>query len=543
MKRTLLVIMTLLSGLVSQGQSKVERPKLVVGIIVDQMREEYLYRFYDHYSEGGFKRMMNDGFEVKNAHFNYIPTKTAPGHASVYTGTTPRVHGIIANEWYDKQSKEEMYCVSDPAAKNVGGSQKTGYISPVNLQTTTITDELGLFFQDRSKIIGMSIKDRGAVLPAGHNPDAAYWYDTETGQFMSSDYYMKELPKWVQKFNKRDLVSQYMNGRWDTFLPIQKYVESAEDDRPTEHALIKGAKAVFPYDLNKADKKSSVIKTTPWGNTILMDFAKACLEAEDFGTDDITDFLAISFSSTDYIGHAFGPYSKEIEDTYVRLDRDLASLFNLLDEKVGKGQWSMFLSADHAVAAIPEAMKAKKIPADYWDEYTIHAVLNESLNATFGASPLVENVSNEQVFLNHGLIKEKSLSLSEVKRAVMALLTETTGINAVYPSEEISNYSGTNYDVAMLAAGYNQQRSGDVLLIANSGWLGGNPQGEHHGTTHGSHYTYDTHVPMLFYGWGIKKGKTVQYHPVTDIAPTLSMLLNIGIPSGATGRPIQEIFE
>ncbi|PIB35659.1 alkaline phosphatase [Reichenbachiella sp. 5M10] len=540
-------IIVLALGLMSSGavlcQQSVERPKLVVGIIVDQMRAEYLYRFQGHYGQGGFRRMMDGGFELKNAHFNYVPTKTAPGHASVYTGATPRVHGVIANDWYDKVTKEGMYCVSDPHATFVGGSEKTGHISPVNLVSTTITDELGLFFQQQSKIIGMSIKDRGAVLPAGHDPNGAYWLDSQTGEFMTSSYYMDKLPKWVQKFNKRGLVDEYMSGSWDTFLPIEKYVESGPDDRENERALVGKERPVFPYDLSQAKTKGSTIKSTPWGNTILADFAKASLEGESLGQDDITDFLAVSFSSTDYIGHSFGPYSKEVEDTYIRLDRDLEALFQMLDEKVGKGQWTVFLSADHAVAAIPQYLKDNHLPADYWGEREVREQLNEKLQEVFGAAELVENVSNEQVFLNHDVIEEQELSLAKVKEVVMIQLRKTSGIKAVYASEDISNYSGKNYDVALLSAGYNQQRSGDVLFTINSGWLGGSLTETNHGTSHGTHYTYDTHVPMLFYGWGIKQGKSHQYHPVTDIAPTLSMLLNISFPSGATGQPIVEILD
>ncbi|SHJ55585.1 Predicted pyrophosphatase or phosphodiesterase, AlkP superfamily [Reichenbachiella agariperforans] len=543
MNRIILVIVGLFSGFVGVSQEGVKRPKLVVGIVVDQMREEYLYRFYDHYSEGGFKRLMNDGFEVKNAHFNYIPTKTAPGHASVYTGTTPRVHGIIANDWYDKEEKRYRYCVEDETMTQVGGSAETGKISPVNLQTTTVTDELALFYQERAKIIGMSIKDRGAVLPAGHQPDAAYWYDTQTGEFMTSSYYKEALPKWVKKFNKQGLADSYMQGAWETFFPIEKYVESGDDNRAGERPFAGKNEATFPYDLKAYSKPRSLIKSTPWGNTILAEFAKASLESEGLGQDEVTDFLAVSFSSTDYVGHTFGPYSKEVEDTYVRLDRDLESLFQALDEKVGKGQWTVFLTADHAVAPIPEAMKEKHMPADYWGERSAREVLNAKLNEAFGIDSLIESVSNEQLFLNHDLIGESSLTVSDVKAYLISLLKKTDGINAVYDGDDISNYSGNNYDVSMLAAGYNQHRSGDILLIINSGWIDGDPNGENTGTTHGSHYSYDTHVPMLFYGWGVHKGKTYDYHPITDIAPTISMLLNIGLPSGATGQPIVEVFE
>ncbi|MCV9385409.1 alkaline phosphatase PafA [Reichenbachiella ulvae] len=542
-KSRLILFLSLLCSTTAFSQkNQIEKPKLMVGIIVDQMRAEYLYRFYDYYGEGGFKRLMNQGYEFKNAHFNYVPTKTGPGHASVYTGTTPRVHGIIANDWYNKKSKEFLYCVEDQSANSIGGSAENGKISPVNLLSTTITDELTLFYQDRSKIIGMSIKDRGAVLPAGHHPDAAYWYDDETGEFMTSDYYKEDLPKWVKQFNKQKLVEKYMSGKWETLYPIEEYVESAEDDREMERDLIKGQPSVFPYDLTSSDKPYDLIKTTPWGNTILADFAKASIDGENLGQDEITDFLAVSFSSTDYAGHDFGPYSKEVQDMYVRLDRELESFFNTLDEKVGKGQWSVFLSADHAVAAIPVWMKQQDMPADYWNKKKLEMHLNETLKTKWKVEGLVESVSNDQIFLNHDLIKERGLVLKEIKADVMPILKQTPGIKAVYDADEIGNYWGGDYDLAMLSAGFNQLRSGDILFTIQSGWLSTYGK-ENKGTTHGTHYTYDTHVPMLFYGWGIKPGKSYRYHSITDIAPTISMLLNIGIPSGATGQPLYEIFE
>lgn len=524
-------------------KNEVERPKLMVGIIVDQMRAEYLYRFYSHYGEDGFKRLMNQGFEFKNAHFNYVPTKTGPGHASVYTGTTPRVHGIIANDWYNKQAKDYLYCVEDQSESYVGGSEKNGHVSPRNLQSTTITDELTLFFQDRSKIVGMSIKDRGAVLPAGHHPDAAYWYDDKTGEFMTSSFYKSELPKWVSKFNKQKLAKEYGSTIWETLYPVDQYLESAEDNREMERSLVNGQAATFPYDMSKTSNPMSTIKSSPWGNKILAEFAKASIDGESLGQDEITDFLAVSFSSTDYVGHSFGPYSKEIQDTYIRLDLELTALFKLLDEKVGEGEWTVFLSADHAVASIPEWMKEKDMPADYWDEKSLKDKLNELLEERFESAGLVESVSNDQIFLNHELIKENKFASEEVKSVIVSELKMIEGIKAVYDAETVSNFSGNNYDIAMLASGYNESRSGDLLFTAHSGWLSGKPEGGNQGTTHGTHYSYDTHVPMLFYGWGVKPGKSYRYHPITDIAPTISMLLNISIPSGATGQPAYEIFE
>lgn len=341
----------------------------MVGIVVDQMRQEYLSRFSDHFGEGGFKRLINDGYEFKNAHFNYIPTSTAPGHASVYSGTTPRTHGVIGNDWYDKANKWKVYCVEDRDVTNVGGSEAYAARSPKNLLSTTITDELRQFYGNRTKIISISIKDRGAILPGGHNPDGAFWYDSMTGEFMTSSYYRDELPKWVKTFNELKLPEKYTNQVWDTFFPIEKYIESQQDDRPYERAMLKKIDPVFPYDLKEIGKErgaNGLLPSTPFGNTIIADLAIEALKNENLGVDLVTDFLAISFSSTDYIGHDFGPYSKEVQDTYVRLDRELARLFEALDKNVGKGKWSAFLTADHAVAAIPKGQSENKQHGGYY---------------------------------------------------------------------------------------------------------------------------------------------------------------------------------
>ena len=544
MKKTI-ILLFFLASFGCGTHSDIDRPKLVVGIVVDQMRQEYLYRFYNKFGNDGFKRLMDKGFMVKNAHYNYIPTKTGPGHTSVYTGTTPRVHGVIGNDWYEKKSGGSMYCAGDSTVQAVGGSPEAGKISSRNMLSTTITDELGQFFQNRSKIVGISIKDRGAALPAGHNPTGAFWYDSKTGEFMSSTYYVDKLPDWVNDFNNQKWVEKYMSQSWETSYPIEEYVESGPDDRPGERKFGDRKSATFPYDLKEMSKEvkpASLIRSTPYGNSILKEMALAALKGESMGQDDITDFLAVSFSSTDYVGHAFGPYSKEIEDTYIKLDKDLEEMFKYLDEKVGAYQYNVFLTADHAVAEIPLTLKNQKYPTDYFDFGVAKKALAEELIELFGKDKLITTYSNDQIFLNKQLIKETSLDEREVKKVIIDFFNSTYGISAAYDSEFINNYSGSNQDVQMLAAGFNAQRSGDILLTLNPGWLSGSGV-DPVGTTHGSHYTYDTHVPMLFYGKDINAGSTVEYHAITDLAPTISMLLNIKLPSGATGQPIEEVFE
>lgn len=541
-KLFLSIILTLPTFFTAAQDSK--KPKLVVGVIVDQMRYEYLYRFENHYGEGGFKRLLSDGFSFRNAHYNYIPTYTGPGHASVYTGTTPRVHGIIANDWYDKYEKRSRYCAEDEAVKGVGGEGKVGMRSPKNLKTTSVTDELRLFYQNRSKVVGIALKDRGAILPAGHQPNGAYWFDAQLGNFITSTFYMQSLPKWVEKFNKRNLARKYMSMGWDTYKPIETYIESARDDRPYESKELND-QPVFPYDFSNLDASANLfelIKVTPHGNTITTEMALAAIEGEELGEDEITDFLAVSYSSPDYAGHAFGPYSKEIQDIYIRLDLELERLMKELDEKVGKGNWTMFLTADHAVADIPAYLKELGHETDYVRSRDQKKLVWEKLEARFGTSDVIENVSNHQIFLNREVIAERNLEMKEVKSFLITEINQLTGISAVFDGATISNYGGHDLDVKLIAAGLNAHMSGDIIYTDQAGWLG-QYHLENGGTTHGSGYSYDTHVPMIFYGWGIKKGSTVNYHPITDIAPTISTLLNIKLPSGCTGQPAPELLD
>lgn len=535
MKKALVII--ILFAVCSQFAFAQEKPKLVVGIIVDQMRQEYLYRFQDRYGDGGFKRLIGDGFMFKNAHFNYVPTYTGPGHASVYTGSTPAIHGIIANDWYDKVSKSSMYCAFDDTKNTIGSDSDKGKMSPHNLFSTTITDELRLSTQMRSKVVGLSIKDRGAIFPAGHT-GSAYWYDNTNGKFITSDYYGQELPKWMADFNKKKLADHYLKQTWNTLEDISTYVASRPDMSSFEGKVNK-KDPVFPYDLSLTKNAYWALPATPFGNDILLAAALAALEGEELGTDENTDFLAISFSSTDYVGHNFGPNSVEVEDTYMRLDRNLETLLKALDQKVGVGNYTVFLTADHAVADVPGFLKSRKIPVGNAKLDVVKA-LKKGLSAKYGQGDWVENNSNLQVFLNHKEISDKGLNLHDVQNTAANLLLDLEGVAESYPAYLIHSldYAAAGLK-GLLTRGYNQKRSGDILYSLKPGWLQGDRVT---GTTHGSGFTYDTHVPMLWYGAGIPKGSSVLYHPITDIAPTISMMLEIKLPNGATGQPLSELF-
>ncbi len=520
-----------------------QKPKLVIGIVVDQMRYDYLTRFYDKYSENGFKRLMNDGFSCENAHFNYIPTYTAVGHASIYTGTTPQHHGIIGNSWYDKFLKKSIYCVDDDNYETVG-AKKGGKKSPYRLFSTTITDELYLSQNKKGKVIGVSIKDRSAIFPAGHTANAAYWYQgKDDGKFITSSFYKDTLPDWVVDFNNSGKISGYLNQTWNTLYDINLYTESIEDNNTFE-GLFKGKKTpTFPYNLSELKTNNGnfdLLKRVPYGNTIVKDFAETAIIAEQLGQDNFTDFLTISFSSTDYIGHQFGIDSKEIEDTYLRLDKDLASFFNFLDKKVGKGNYILFLTADHAAVQVPSYLQSLKIPAGYFDEKELKKFVNEITLNYFKSDSLVENISNFQLFLNKRKIKELHLDTYKVVKTIADEIINFNGVYKVVTAQTLQTTNFTRGVLRLLQNGYNQKLSGDILIVPNPSTI---VWEERTGTTHGSGYNYDTHVPLLFYGKGIKKGKSKRYIPIIDIAPTLANLLQISFPNANTGKIIEEVLE
>ncbi|WP_111309289.1 alkaline phosphatase PafA [Confluentibacter sediminis] len=549
MKNSLYLILVFVLSLSCKAQNSVSKltqtstnPKLVVGIVVDQMRYDYLTRFYNKYGEGGFKRMMNEGFNCKNNHFNYVPTYTGPGHASVYTGTTPKYHGIIANDWYDKEIKSMVYCAGDDAMQSVGMETSDGQMSPHRMKTTTFSDENRLFTQMKGKTIGISVKDRGAILPAGHTANAAYWfYGKDKGYFITSSFYMNSLPKWVQSFNNSNKVQTYLKP-WNTMYDIETYTESGSDKNTYEGGFKGKETATFPYDLKALEDKNGgldILKTTPYGNSIVADFAIAAIDGESLGQDDITDVLAVSFSSTDYVGHNFGVNSKEVEDTYIRLDKDLERLFNELDSKVGKGNYTVFLTADHAAVDVPAYLESVHVPSGYIDNKEQYQKINEFMVNKFGDTKLIESVTNNQIFLDREKIKELHLNLEDVQESIVNEIITYPHIDKAYSAATMNKASFTEGIESLLQKGFNQKRSGDVLFVYDTAYISYGKTG----STHGSAFNYDTHVPLLLFGKGIKHGETIQKTEITDIAPTMSALLGISFPSGTIGKPLEFVLE
>ncbi|MDX1585528.1 MAG: alkaline phosphatase PafA [Balneolaceae bacterium] len=516
-----------------------EQPKLIVGIVVDQMKYDYLTRYWEHFGEEGFKRMVNGGYNFANHHFNYFPTYTGPGHAAIYTGATPSVNGIIGNSWFDREANRNVYVVEDTAVTAVGGMGEVGRMSPKHLLSSTFGDELRKV-SDKSKIIGMSLKDRGAILPVGHLGDLALWYDDSGGNFISSSWYLQELPEWVQEFNEKGDARRYSKETWNTLLPLEQYTNSNPDDSPYEGTFQWEEKPVFPHELAKAQGDSSfwTVKSSPFGNTLLKDLAISAIENEQLGQDNVTDILAISFSSTDYIGHQYGPHSVEIEDTYIRLDRDLADLFTALDEKVGEGNYLIYLTSDHGVVDVPAELEETGQPGGYFNTNRATQALLNYLYDTYGKENWIRALANQQIYLDRELIKQKQINLEEMQDDIARYMLQFEG---VLSTNTASNYATENYEESlegMYQRGFQYRRSGDVYIQLKPGWL---ISSSRTGTSHGSPYTYDTHVPMLMYGWGIPQGGTFKKTEVTQLAPTLSGLLQIPLPSGSEAKPL--IFE
>ncbi|MBI3510820.1 MAG: alkaline phosphatase family protein [Bacteroidetes bacterium] len=519
------------------------KPKLVVGIIIDQMRFDYVYRFWDKYGNDGFKRLVNEGYNCRDVNYNYVPTFTGPGHSSVYSGTTPSISGIISNSWYDRESGKEVYCVEDHNVKSVGAESPEGESSPHRLLVTTIGDQLRLSNNKQSKVIGIALKDRGAILPAGHTANAAYWYDGVSGKWITSTYYMNELPSWVDTFNTKKLPQKYLSQSWTTILPADQYKESLPDDNKYEGLFSGETKPVFPHDLaslQAANGGLGLIRTTPFGNSLTEDFAEATLTGEQLGKGNVTDFLCVSFSSTDYIGHMYGPQSMEIEDCYIRLDKELADLFHFIDSYIGKNNALVFLTADHGAVETPQYLKDNNIPAGYFNDSKAVDSLKKTLRNVYGDS-LVLSFGNEQVFLDRKTMDAKKLDHTAVERFVADFLMGFKGVQSTMTRTDLISEQYTDVPKKLIQNGFNAQRSGDVCVILQPGWFGEWPK--HTGTTHGAPWSYDTHVPLFWWGWKVKNGNSDDAHNITDVAPTVCMALNIQFPDGCTGVPITGIMK
>lgn len=525
-------------GTASAQQSNaaaIERPKLVVGIVVDQMRWDYLYRYQKRYTDGGFKRLLGEGFSCENTMIPYVPSVTAIGHTCIYTGSVPSIHGIAGNNFVKDGKK--VYCTDDDSVKPVGTTSVAALMSPRNLWVSTIGDEMKIASNGRAKVVGVALKDRASILPAGHNPNGAFWFDDQTGCFITSSYYMDHLPKWVEAFNDKRLPEQYLSQKWNTLYPKNTYTESTTDENEYENGIREGVKATLPLNLPELYKKYGygIIRNTPFGNSLTLDMAKAAIDGEQLGADDETDLLTVSCSSTDYIGHQVGTHAIETEDTYLRLDKAIADFLAYLDSKVGKGNYLVFLSADHGAMNNAAFLQDRRIPAGSWDASATAKKLNHVLAKEYHeAGDIVKTVMNYQVFFNRDVIKSKQLDFDNIKQTVVNVLKEDPSVLYACDMAKASTESIPEEVKSRIINGYNRERSGDVVIILKPNFYAHGMKG----TDHGAWNSYDTHIPLVFMGWGIKHGATTKQTFMTDIAPTIAAMLHVQAPNGCVGKAI-----
>ncbi|MFN0176176.1 MAG: alkaline phosphatase family protein [Saprospiraceae bacterium] len=522
------------------------RPKIIVGIVIDQMRYDYLYRYERHYGTGGFKRLLDGGFSCENTNFNFVPTYTGPGHAAIYTGTTPSLHGIIGNDWWDPELRIKRYCTADKAVRTIGGTAKTdpktGQHSPVALLSSTITDELRLSNNFRSKVAAVCLKDRGGILPAGHIPNACYWFDDASGNWITSSYYPDSLglPPWVRDYNAHRWPDTFLNKTW-----VMGHAPTESFENWNFDATYTSIKGGFPHDFAtaRASDNYGLLRYTPYGNTLVTDFAMKTIEGMELGADEWPDFLCLSYSATDYCAHQFGIHAQETEDMYVRMDLELARFFEFLDKNFGKNNVLIFLTADHGGAETPVHMNQLRIPAGVFAESKLEDLLEKSLSTVFGLNgDFIQAIENQQIWLNWDALTDFDLKPEDVAHVISDQLRSMPGVYDVVTRQELELLPPEYPFVSELRRGIHPRRSGDILYVLDPAWHADDKVFGKGGTTHGSQYAYDTHVPLVWYGWRVKQGLTYRPVSITDIAPTLAAMLRIMEPNATTGKVIEELM-
>ncbi len=544
MRKIILTFIVLLiwgGSAIAQKKKPSQKPRLIVNIVIEGMRYEYLYRYWDKFSDGGFKKLVNSGFSCKNAEYDYLYTESASGYATIATGTNPSQNGIVGNNWYQRLKKKGIYCVYDSKVKAVGVSnlEEESKVSPVNLLVSTFTDELKLSNFKQSKVFGVSPKNYAAIIPAGHLANGAFWFDKTTGNWISSSYYSEFLPEWVQRFNNKKLTDIYLAKTWNTYLKINEYTEAMGDNCIYEQGFM-GKYKIFPYNLASLKTEwgsTDIINYTPFGNTYTKDFAISAIVNEELGKDNITDYLNISFTANSNIAKIFGIRSVELEDSYIRIDRDLQHFINFIEDYVGTENTLIILSSDKGDSDNVEFMQSLNMPAKYFNDKSAGYLLGSYLRSTYKTNNLITEFTGSRIYLNRYIIEDAKLDLYEMQQRICNFMIDFSGVSNALNSHDLES---RNYSEGMLRKAQNsfqQKRSADILLIFESGVV---PKNEENFS---SGYRNNSHVPLIFYGWKVKSGNTNEKVKITDIAPTLSNILNIPFPNAATGNVIQNIFK
>ena len=505
MKRLLALLLAAVAAAAAPAPVK---PKLVLAIAVDQFRYDYLNRFRSEYT-AGFDRLLKKGAVFTNARYEQFPTVTAIGHSTMMTGATPSISGIVGNDWYDREAGKNVTSVSDDSVKILGGRGEAG-ASPRRMLVSTVGDEMKMAGQKQPKVIGISLKDRSAILPAGHMADGAYWFDNKTGGFVSSTYYFSDLPAWVKDFNASKPADRYKGAQW------------------------LGKK--FPAE--PGEKLYASMPVSPFGNELIESFAERAIQAEQLGGHTVPDLLAVSFSSNDYVGHELGPDAPEVRDISIRTDRILGKFFDFVDAQVGMQNVLVVFTADHGVAPLPEVNAQRKMPGGRMPPGIVRDTVQKALTQKYGDGKWITSPSEHSLYLNQELIRDKKLDQAEVDRIAAQAALGIPHVFRVYTREQLMNGSTLEDQVGRrVMNGFYVRRGADVYIMLEPYWMFAA-----RGTTHGTTFSYDAHVPVIFMGPGIRTGRFHQAIAVNDIAPTLATILNIEIPSGSVGRVLSEIF-
>lgn len=520
-----------------------EKPKLIVQVVVSQMRFDYLNRYWDKFGDNGFKQLVNEGTYCRNARYNYLLTQAYPGLATIATGANPSVHGIISDKWFNRNTGNQIEATADEKVNTIGGSFFSGKYSAKNLVTSTFGDELKLN-NPNSKVISIALDAGSAILLGGHSANGMYWFDTEKGLWVSSSYYTDALPAWLDTFNSKGFAKLYTEREWKALQPIQNYEEAdtaAVKSVEKKKSLAEKLKGMMDGIIGKPQPKTDfkALLENPYGNLLTKDLAIATIVGENLGTDEHPDLLCITFSANRFIGGKFGPHSIEMEDTYLRLDRELAHFLEFINSTIGKENCLFVLTSDQGVASTPDYLEKSKIPGGYFDPKKAMILLGSYLNALYGQGNWITGYHDKQIYLNHKLIEDSNLNLADFQQKVTDFMLEFSGVANSTTAHNLQNGNFANGIMVKFQNSYNQRRSGDVIINLEPGWV------ERNGsiTSANSPYDYDSHVPLIFYGWKAKRKSVLTPVYINDIAPTLSILLGITWPNGATGSPIKEMLE
>jgi predicted AlkP superfamily pyrophosphatase or phosphodiesterase len=518
----------------AQGTRKIpsEKPKLVVGIVIDHLRADYFFRYSNLLGEGGFKKLMNQGTYCKNSRFSYLYSQTGPDHASIFTGTPPAFHGIISNGWYNRLSGDLELAKNDSQYELIGVQSQEKGVSPRKLLASTLGDEMKLF-NSHSRVIGIALNCESALFSAGHAADGAYWMNDLTGKFISTSYYQDTLYNWVNEFNEKKFADFYLNRVWTPF-------NTGSQPRMSDKLLGKvGLNNDFFYDLNKEKKIHAykALKTSPFGNMLVKDFAISTIINENLGKDDDADFLALTFSCLDEKNRELSPFAPEMVDNFIRLDQELEHFLSFLDEQIGMENVLIFVTADQSANYTPENLEDQNIPNGYFSTYNAVALLKSYFNILYGKGEWILGYDSQQVYLNHQLIEDSKLLVTDFQLKAANFLIQFSGVASTTTATSLVSNNYSHGILQKVQRSFNQKRSGDVMLTLEPGWM--HKLKDERDEI--AQYSYTNQVPLFWYGWKIKRSVISRSINIEDIVPTISSFLNISIPSGCDGNPIEEL--